>query len=203
MKERLEALKKVADWGFKIFPCFSPLFYTGKSWVRIIEDFIKIFNEYLPPDKIQYYTLGTLRLSKTAIRNIRLIHPDTDIDSPYLVKPKYTSGDKFRYPKIIRTKMYAFFIQTMNGFGYANIPRFLQTETIEAWKALTTEKYSDLRLDLEKYLSGEMDIEALTGIDYPKAKIKTTTLKKERFKGRKKVKALTVGYELGELYAQL
>ena len=90
-----------------------------------------------------------------------MIHHESDIDSLYFVNPKSTSGDKFRYPKIIRAEMYAFFIREMNKNGYENVLRFLQTETVEAWRALTTEKFSDLKLDMRKYETGELDVEAL------------------------------------------
>ena len=50
----------------------------------------------------------------------------------------------------------------MNESGYTDIHKFILTETIEAWIALTTEKYKDLGLDLDKYLSGGLDVEALT-----------------------------------------
>ena len=162
LEDRLKALKKVADWGFKIFPCFSPLFYEPDSGEKIVKGFIKTFKKHLPPDKIQYYTLGSLRFSKMAIRNIKMIHADTDLDSPYLVHPKHTSGDKYRYPKIVRAKMYAEFIREMNTAGYNKVPRFLQTETVEAWKALMTDKCKDLGLDLTRYESGELDLVALT-----------------------------------------
>ena len=162
LEDRLKELRKLADWGFKIFPCFSPLIYEKDTGGKTIEEFVKTFKEYLPPDKTQYYTLGSLRLNRTALRNIREIHPNAGLDSPYFVHPKHTSGDKYRYPKIIRIRMYASFIREMNKNGYDEVPRFLQTETVEAWKALMTDKYEDLGLDLEKYLSGKLDLEALT-----------------------------------------
>ncbi len=162
LKERLEALKKVADWGFKIFPCFSPLIFEKNGWKHTVKDFITSLKSYLPPDRIQYYAVGSLRLNRTALRNIRMIDPDTKLDSPYFVHPKNTSGDKYRYPKITRAAMYASFIREIDAAGYDKVPRFLQTETVEAWEALTTDKYKDLGLDFEKYQSGKLDDEALT-----------------------------------------
>jgi hypothetical protein len=57
--------------------------------------------------------------------------------------------------------MYAFFIREMNKNGYENVPKFLQTETVEAWKALLVEKFRDLNLDMKRYESGELDTKAL------------------------------------------
>ncbi len=162
LKERLKALEKVAGWGFKIFPCFSPLIYERGYGEETVKQFVKTLKEYLPPERIVYYTLGSLRLGKMALRNIRMIRPDTALDSPYFVHPKHSSGDKFRYPKIIRTKMYASFIREMNANGYDKVARYVQTETVEGWKALTTDKYKDLGLDIDKCRSGELDLEALT-----------------------------------------
>ncbi len=162
LKERLKALRKVADWGFKIYLCFSPLIYEKDSGEKTIKGFVKTLKSYLPPDKIQYYTLGSLRLNRTTLRNIRMTHPDTGLDSPYFVHPKHTSGDKYRYPKITRARMYVSFIREMNANGYDKVPRFLQTETVEAWKVLMKDKYKNLGLHLERYQSGELDLEALT-----------------------------------------
>ena len=129
LEDRLKELRKLADWGFKIFPCFSPLIYENDTGGKTIDEFVQTFKEYLPPEKIQYYTLGSLRFSRMAIRNIRMAHPNTGLDSPYFVHPKHTTGDKYRYPKIIRARMYASFICEMNKNGYDGVPRFLQTES--------------------------------------------------------------------------
>jgi len=163
LEERLEELKKVAGWGFKIFPGFSPLIYENKgAWKEIYRKFIDTLASYLPPGTIYYYTVGSLRLGKMAFRNIKMIHPNTPLNNPYFVNPKSTTGDKFRYQRVIRKAMYSLFIREMNKHGYDKVPKFLQTETKEIWDSLMRKEYKDLNLDLKAYMSGQMDLEALT-----------------------------------------
>jgi len=50
----------------------------------------------------------------------------------------------------------------MNKDGYDKVPRFLQTETKEPWNSLMVSDYKDMKLDLEAYTSGRLDIDALT-----------------------------------------
>ena len=162
LEDRLESLRAAAIMGFKIFLCFSPMIYERGSWRKLYADFVEEVRRYLPPEKVHYYTVGSLRLSKQALRNIRNIHPGTPLDSPYFIPPANTSGDKFRYSGDIRRTMYAFLIREMDKAGYDKVPRYLQTETIELWQSLMTDQYKDLNLDMDAYRSGEMELKALT-----------------------------------------
>lgn len=163
LQERLAALRKVADWGYKIYPSFSPIIYEKGSWREKYREFIETFRRYLPPEKVQYYALGMLRFSRQALTRIREVHSDIDIYVPgFFVKPEDTSGDKYRYGGDIVRTMYAFFIREMNKNGYDKVPHILQTELIEIWRSLMTEQCRDLDLRLEDYVDGRLDIEALT-----------------------------------------
>ena len=167
LEDRLESLRAAAIMGFKVFLCFSPMIYERGSWRKLYAEFVKEVKRYLPPEKVHYYTVGSLRLSKQALRNIKNIHPGTPLDSPYFIPPGNTSGDKFRYSGDIRRTMYAFLIREMNKAGYDKVPRYLQTETIELWQSLMTDQYKDLNLDLDAYRSGRMELRALTEPSLP------------------------------------
>lgn len=102
-KSRLRALKKAMDDGWRVRLCFDPLLFV-KNWETWYRNMVDQTMTYIEVSKIEDISIGTFRMNKDYLRNIRKQRTDSEI----IHFPFDQSDGMAMYPNDIQSKMTQF-----------------------------------------------------------------------------------------------
>ncbi len=102
LDERINAAKRCQDAGFTVGVRLDPLF-RYENWEEDYHQMVSTLLERLDPKKIDYITLGSIKLHKNLLNAVRTRFPE----SPVILGEIVPSVDgKYRYIKFDRVDMY-------------------------------------------------------------------------------------------------
>jgi spore photoproduct lyase len=130
--KRLEAARKVSEWGYPIRLRIDPM-VPVQDWQKGYRELVDKIMEYVPNAEV--ITIGSLRMMTTNLRVCEELGNDTTYTS-YLGEK--TSRD-YRVPSAIRIEMFDFVINELRTKGFKGHIALCK-ETDEVWKALTHER---------------------------------------------------------------
>lgn len=136
VKERIEAAAELALKGHPVGFHFDPLIYFP-GWEREYEKVVKKLLTLIPPERIRWISLGSLRYPL----NFRKI-----ILSRFRLKPIFTGemvvgrDGKLRYFKPLRLKIYSRLYEMICDYGGEKVPLYFCMEDEEVWIALLKKK---------------------------------------------------------------
>ncbi len=131
-KKRMKAMKELSEIGYGIGIHFDPIIHY-KSWKEDYEDLIKELFKHIPPKKIGWISLGSLRFTKELRWEIKKNHPQSE-----LLKGELIEGfdKKYRYPYFLRVELYSQIIKYLKKYGSTDLPLYFCMESEEMWKEL-------------------------------------------------------------------
>ena len=98
LKARLQAISELHEQGHPIGLHFDPIIYDQKieeSYSQLIHDLTLV----LPPDKIEYISIGVVRFTKNVYHQVMKNYPDTDFLADDFIK---SFDNKIRYNRPTR-----------------------------------------------------------------------------------------------------
>jgi len=131
LKERLEAMARIQDRGYKIGIHMDPLIYTP-DWKSQYENLVKLIAAAVRADKIAWWSLGALRFPPD-LKQYILKHEHSNLFGGELIKG---FDGKFRYFKPQRFDLFAFLIKSIQQQFSKEIPLYLCMEDEECWAGL-------------------------------------------------------------------
>jgi spore photoproduct lyase len=130
VEERIEAARKVSERGFRLGFHFDPLIrYSG--WEEDYAQIVKKLLTTIPPSKICWISLGSLRFPPVLKSIIKSRFPGTKIIYDEFIMGK---DGKFRYFRPLRLELYKRMIDLIKDFGGSKIPLYLCMESQQIWK---------------------------------------------------------------------
>ncbi len=142
---------KIAEKGMSVSPVFGPIVNDEfEDEVDELKSFLEKVRSAFATSPMKSFSVEMLQMKEIVRELLTEIGPRTHIDDFI----KSTSG-KYIYQKMIRVKTITDFIRLVNSYDFEDVPRFLENETIETWKALRFKKYSDVRVELESFMNGD------------------------------------------------
>ncbi len=127
--ERLEAAKKLQEWGYLLAFHFDPLVYS-ESFKKDYGDVIDKLFSYVKKESIEWISMGGFRFSKEIKAAIVDRFPHSDM----LLGEFWLSDDnKMRYYKKIRKDMYLFMREKIMKY-YEKAPLYMCMESPSMWK---------------------------------------------------------------------
>ncbi len=131
LEQRLIGARECARLGFRVCLHFDPIiYYPGweKGYLRTIE---MIF-DYLRPEDIAYFSLGSFRGMPELFDFIEENWPETK----YIFYGEYVKGidGKLRLFRPIRTRQFRFMVENLRGFGLKDQIYYCM-ESNEVWKS--------------------------------------------------------------------
>lgn len=142
---------KIAEMGMTVSPVFGPIVNDEfENEAEELESFLETVKTAFEKAPMKSFSVETLQMTETVKEQLMEMGPGIYIDD--FIKSR--SG-KYIYQKMIRVKTITDFIQRVNNHGFEDVPRFLENETVETWKALRFNKYSDVRVELESFMNGD------------------------------------------------
>jgi spore photoproduct lyase len=118
MKQRIEAMRIVAQEGYLLGLHFDPMLYWP-DWKNLYGELVEEIFNALPAERVAWVSMGTLRFASQLKRHILLNHPDTEVLQAEMVR---ASDGKMRYPRPLRVQMYRYL--------YSQLRRFIPDECI-------------------------------------------------------------------------
>jgi len=111
--ERLEAARKCQEHGFTVGVRLDPIF-NFEGWAKHYSKMVKEIFSVLDPGKIDYITLGTVKVQKNLLDVLNKRFPDSLIHSQEIVP---SSDGKFRPIKFDRVDIYRNMAGWINDFA--------------------------------------------------------------------------------------
>jgi spore photoproduct lyase len=130
VEQRIEAARVIVEKGFPVGFHFDPLIRCP-GWDDDYAQVVKKLLRTVPPARIQWISLGSLRFSPLLKPIIQLRFPQTKIIYDELVPGK---DGKLRYFRPLRLELYQRMIGFIQREGGKNIPLYLCMETEEIWR---------------------------------------------------------------------
>lgn len=130
--ERLEAMAKVQERGFKLGLHFDPILYY-KDWESGYEAVIKRLFETVDPDRITWISMGSLRFPPEMKSKIVSKFPKTRIVYQELIKG---NDGKMRYVKPLRLQLYHKLYDWMREYGGEDLFIYFCMEKAEIWERI-------------------------------------------------------------------
>ena len=108
-EERLQAMHKTARAGYPVGVHFDPMIFH-RGWEKGYETLVKQVFEAVPPDRVAWISIGSLRFNPEMKKKIENNYPDSKLTCTEMVL-----GDdaKVRYVKPLRLMMYKFLYSTL------------------------------------------------------------------------------------------
>ena len=112
LKDRIGVAKKCQEAGYTVGVRLDPIF-RYENWEQDYKDMIDTILVSLDPHKIDYITIGSIKLHKNLLDAIRKRFPD----SPVILGEVVPAADgKYRYIKFNRVDMYKKMIEWIRNF---------------------------------------------------------------------------------------
>jgi len=132
LKNRLSAMKKVADAGYLIGAHFDPMIYSP-TWQADYKELITQFFDHVTPEKIAWISIGSLRFNPEQKRLMAIHFPGSKLQHVEMIKGP---DNKIRYVKPIRTQMYRQLITDINAHCTTKPWIYLCMERWDMWETL-------------------------------------------------------------------
>ena len=145
-QKRIKAMKTLVERGYAIGIHFDPLI-EHSGWKENYKFLIKRIFQAIPPQKIAWISLGSLRFTKNLRWEIKRNHKNST-----LLKGELVEGfdKKYRYPFLLREKLYSEVIKLLKTFGSEDLPLYFCMESVEMWERLLP--INPNTEDINKYL---------------------------------------------------
>jgi len=131
LKERLKAIKKCADAGYKIACHFDPVIYFN-GWEKEYGKVIDMLFDAIKVKDIAWISIGTLRFNPKVKQVIEARFPGNELLDGELV-PGF--DNKLRYPHSIRHGIYSSMLKMLSKHS-KKLPVYLCMENSYMWKEL-------------------------------------------------------------------
>jgi spore photoproduct lyase len=130
LKERLDAVKKLAARGYKLAFHFDPI-VNIRNWKEEYFDVIKMIFTDVRTEDIAWISLGTMRYTRELKKAMEYNYPDSGL---LLDEFAECRDEKFRYFKGIRAPIYKNIFDFIKSFD-KNLSVYLCMESPELWKS--------------------------------------------------------------------
>ena len=130
LAERLEAMRKIQDAGYKIGLHFDPILYHENWRENYIELIHQLFN-VVDPKKVTWISMGTLRFPPEMKDKVLDKFPKSRIMFAELIRGM---DGKVRYPKPLRLDMYRTVYNTIREVGGDDLFIYFCMESAEIWE---------------------------------------------------------------------
>lgn len=137
LKERLEAMKKVQDHGYKVAIHFDPII-LAEGWKDLYRELIEEIADIIRPESIAWWSLGALRFPDSLKSHI-FKHKDSLLFHGELIKGY---DGKYRYFNPLRRELFTFVRDKIrNNVGAVGKPPllYLCMEDREMWEDIFPE----------------------------------------------------------------
>jgi spore photoproduct lyase len=129
LKERLEAMHKAVRAGYLIGMHFDPMIYYAQ-WERDYEDLIRQVFETVPPERVAWISIGSLRFNPEMKKKIENNFPENRLTCAEMV---LGDDNKVRYIKPLRVQMFKLFFHALRQNGAKDILIYLCMERWDVW----------------------------------------------------------------------
>ncbi len=146
LKERLAAIKKVINYGYKIGIHFDPLILTS-GWRELYRELIEDISKTVNKKRIAWWSLGSLRFPESLKTHI-MKHSGSRLFDGELIK---TQDGKYRYFKPLKIELYKFIRDEIRLKVGKDTPLYLCMEDREVWEEIFPELEPD-RESINRYL---------------------------------------------------
>jgi spore photoproduct lyase len=148
VSERLDAAREAVKRGFPVGFHFDPLIlHPGweEAYGRIVEQLLRL----IPPDRVRWISLGSLRFSPALKGMIEERFPDSRLPLGEMVPGR---DGKLRYFKPLRLELYRRIVARLRRNGGERIPLYFCMEDGETWRKIL-KKNPGRKADVERALS--------------------------------------------------
>lgn len=130
LRERLAAMKKVQDAGYKIGFHFDPLL-VHENWAHNYRDLIRQLFQVVDPANVTWISIGSLRFPPEMKDKVLDKFPKSKIMFAELIRGM---DGKMRYPKPLRLDMYQTVYNALHEFGGKDLFIYFCMESAEIWE---------------------------------------------------------------------
>ena len=148
VQDRIHAAQIVSGAGYLVGFHFDPIIYH-KGWKEGYAQVIAALMAQLPPEKIAWISLGSLRFPPALKPVIQKRFPRTKIIYEEFVTGK---DGKWRYPKPLRKRLFRHVLDCLKGAGAKKIPVYFCMESSDLWSELQ-KKTPKGKKEVEKLLT--------------------------------------------------
>jgi len=129
LKRRVSAIRKSAGAGYLIGLHFDPMILYDR-WKEGYKKLVADVFEAVPPDRIAWISIGSLRFNPEMKKKIENNYPDSRLTSAEMVL-----GDdaKIRYVKPLRVSMYQYLYNELKKYSADNALAYLCMERWDVW----------------------------------------------------------------------
>lgn len=111
ISSRIESIQKAIEAGCRVRLCFDPMIYIP-SWKEEYAELIEILSNKVNINKVQDISVGTFRISKDYIKNLRKANPYSEaVQYPFEVRDGYCC-----YPAELESDMIEFTTNILKGY---------------------------------------------------------------------------------------
>ncbi|MDR1323927.1 MAG: radical SAM protein [Candidatus Margulisbacteria bacterium] len=129
LRERIRAARTAAECGYCVALHFDPIIYSA-DWAEQYQTVLDLIRQNIPPEKIAWLSLGTLRFTPTLKPIIEQKFPASTIVYGELFPGR---DKKMRYPEPLRVKIYQHMLRQIAAISPC-LPVYLCMESPEVWK---------------------------------------------------------------------
>jgi len=131
LKERLQAMSRVWEQGYRVGIHFDPLIYI-KDWKNHYNELIAAIAQTIPPQALAWWSIGALRFPYSLREHI-FKFKDSRLFEGELIKGY---DNKYRYYKPLRVEMFAHVIGQIHNRLSTLVPLYFCMEDEEVWREL-------------------------------------------------------------------
>jgi spore photoproduct lyase len=129
LPERVRAARTAAECGYRVALHFDPIIYST-DWTEQYQTVLDLIRQNIPPEKIAWISLGTLRFTPKLKPIIEQKFPMSTIVYGELFPGR---DKKMRYPEPLRVKIYRHLLRQIAVIS-PRLPVYLCMESPEIWK---------------------------------------------------------------------
>lgn len=130
LQERLEAMAKVQEAGYKIGFHFDPLLFH-EGWEQTYPELIKQLFQVVDPANVTWISIGSLRFPPEMKDKVLEKFPKSKIMFAELIRGM---DGKMRYPKPLRLDMYRTVYNALQEYGGKDLFIYFCMESAEIWE---------------------------------------------------------------------
>jgi len=150
-EEKIRAMEILIHKGYSVGLHFDPIIYYD-SWKQDYKNLIKTIFEKISPNFIAWISLGGLRFNKNLRFIIRKKHNNSMLLKKELV---FGKDKKYRYPFLIRKKIFKDMINYLKLYADENIPVYFCMESEKMWNELLEIKPFTSQINKYLFKSGK------------------------------------------------
>ncbi|HDN58379.1 MAG: hypothetical protein DRP91_00095 [Candidatus Neomarinimicrobiota bacterium] len=132
LRSRIDSARKAMEDGYLVGFHFDPIILHN-GWEENYREIVHLIYENIPPERIAWISLGSLRFPPTTKEKIARRHPETRIIFQEMIKGL---DGKLRYPRPLRVKMYRLIFEELKKVDNPPFIYFCM-ESQSVWKDVT------------------------------------------------------------------